>query len=122
VRSWLELSTSRTIEIAAVCAQDDSMAMGARKAFAESVHGQRDSWKNVPFLGCDGMPDTGQEWVRNGLLTATVLSPPTAPVAIDLLSRFLHHGNMPPECTLTGTKSIPDLETLARRARAAGAQ
>ena len=119
VRSWLELSTSRATEIAAVCAQDDSMAMGARKAFAESVHGQRDSWKNIPFLGCDGMPDTGQEWVRNGLLTATVLSPPTAPVAIDLLARFLHHGTAPPECTLTGTKSIPDLETLARRARAA---
>src|SRR5882724_6932813 len=35
VSSWLRLSTSRDNQIAAVCAQDDSMAMGARKAFEE---------------------------------------------------------------------------------------
>lgn len=122
VRSWLDLSTSRGTEIVAVCAQDDSMAIGARKAFEESAHQLRESWLQIPFLGCDGMPDTGQEWVRSGLLTATVLSPPTAPVAIDLIARFIHHGTMPPECTLTETKSIPDLETLARRARAAASR
>lgn len=43
---------------------------------------------------------TGQEWVRRGLLTATVLSPPTAPVAIDLLAGFLKLGTMPPARTL----------------------
>lgn len=121
VRSWLDLPTSRGTEFAAVCAQDDSMAIGARKAFEEAAHGSG-AWQHIPFLGCDGMPDTGQEWVRRGLLTATVLSPPTAPVAIDLLSRFLRHGTMPPECTLTETKSIPDLETLARRAKAAASR
>ncbi len=119
VRSWLELSTSRRTEIAAVCAQDDALALGARKAFEESG---RAGWQQIPFLGCDGMPDTGQEWVRSGRLTASVLSPPTAPVAIDLLARFLRQGTMPPECTLTETKSIPEIETLARRARAAAAR
>jgi hypothetical protein len=29
---------------------------------------------------------------------------------------------MPPECTLTETKSIPDLETIARRAKAAASR
>jgi ribose transport system substrate-binding protein len=120
VRSWLELPTSRATEIAAVCAQDDSMAMGARKAFEESVLGPA-AWQQIPFLGCDGMPITGQEWVRRGLLAATVLSPPTAPVAIELIARFLRHGTMPPDCTLTETKSIPDLETLTRKGRAAAA-
>ncbi len=119
VRSWLELSTSRGTEIAAVCAQDDALAVGARKAFEESG---RLGWQQIPFLGCDGMPDTGQEWVRSGLLTSTVLSPPTAPVAIDLLARYLRNGAMPPECTLTETKSIPDLESLARKARAAASR
>src|SRR5438270_2340962 len=33
VSSWLRLSTSRDTHIVAVCAQDDSMALGARKAF-----------------------------------------------------------------------------------------
>lgn len=119
VCSWLALSTSRGTDIVAVCAQDDSMAIGARKAFEQSTHALRDSWLRIPFLGCDGMPKTGQEWVRRGLLTATVLSPPTAPVAIDLIARFLHQGTMPPPRTLTETRSIPDVETLGRNKRAA---
>ena len=119
VSSWLALSTSRGTDIVAVCAQDDSMAIGARKAFEHSGHELRQSWLQIPFLGCDGMPKTGQEWVRRGLLTATVLSPPTAPVAIDLIARFLHHGTMPPPRTLTESKSIPDIETLGSNARAA---
>ena len=119
VRSWLDLPTSRGIEIAAVCAQDDSMAMGARKAFEQSAQELRRSWLQIPFLGCDGMPNTGQEWVRRGLLAATVLSPPTAPVAIDLIAGFLQHGTMPPPRTLTEARSIPDIETLSSKARAA---
>jgi hypothetical protein len=65
------------------------------------------------------MPKTGQECVRRGLLTATVLSPPTAPVAIDLVARFLHHGTMPPRRTLTESKSIPAIEMVGSKARAA---
>jgi len=118
VCSWLDLSTSRTTDIAAVCAQDDSMAMGARKGFEQCSHQLRYSWLKIPFLGCDGMPHAGQEWVRSGLLTATVFSPPTAPVAIDLIARFLEKGTMPPPRTLTEVRSIPDIETLGRRARA----
>ncbi|MGA7295403.1 MAG: substrate-binding domain-containing protein [Terriglobales bacterium] len=119
VCSWLALSTSRGTDIVAVCAQDDSMAMGARKAFEQSDHELRQSWLQIPFLGCDGMPKTGQEWVRRRLLTATVLSPPTAPVAIDLIASFLQHGTMPPPRTLTESKSIPDIEMLGSNARAA---
>jgi len=119
VSSWLDLSTSRGIEIAAVSAQDDSMAMGARKGFEQSAHQLRYRWLDIPFLGVDGMPNAGQEWVRSGLLTATVLSPVTAPVAIDLIGRFLHKGTMPPPRTLTEVSSIPDIETLGRKAWAA---
>ncbi|MGB8012328.1 MAG: substrate-binding domain-containing protein [Terriglobales bacterium] len=119
VSSWLTLSTSRGTDIVAVCAQDDSMAIGARKAFEQSSHELRQSWLQIPFLGCDGMPKTGQEWVRRGLLTATVLSPPTAPVGLDLIASFLQHGTMPPPRTVTECKSIPDIETLGKNARAA---
>ena len=119
VHSWLALSTSRGTDIVAVCAQDDSMAMGARKAFEQSHHQLRQSWLHIPFLGCDVMPNTGQKWVGCGLLTATVLSLPTAPVAIDLIGRFLQHGTMPPPRTLTETRSIPDIATLGSKARAA---
>ena len=98
------------------------MAMGARKGFEQFAPQLRYSWLKVPFLGCDGMPNAGQEWVRSGLLTATVLSPPTAPLAIDLIGRFLHQATMPPPRTTTEVRSFPDLETLARNAQAATAR
>jgi ribose transport system substrate-binding protein len=119
VASWLDLSTSRGIDIAAVCAQDDSMAMGARRAFEQSAHELRQSWRQIPFLGCDGMPTTGQEWVRRGQLASTVLNPPTAPIAVELAARFLQHGSLPPALTLTEPRSIPELEALNRKTRGA---
>ena len=121
VTSWLRLSTSHATEIVAVCAQDDSMAIGARKAFEECSQ-VRESWLKIPFLGCDGMPKTGQEWVRRGTLTATVFSPPTAGPAIEMMARFIKDGTMPPVRTFNETWSIPALEDLARGARAASAR
>ncbi len=121
VTSWLCLSTSRAAEFRAVCAQDDSMALGARKAFEQSTHALRESWLKVPFLGIDGMPNTGQAWVRGGVLTATVFSPPTTGIAIELMARFVERGIMPPVCTVTEPRSIPAISELARKARAASA-
>lgn len=115
VTSWLGLSTSRTTEVVAVCAQDDSMAIGARKAFEQSTHELPKSWLKVPFLGIDGIPKTGQAWVRSGLLTATVFSPPTAGLAIQLMARFIERGTMPPIRTITEPKSIPGIENLVRQ-------
>ena len=113
VSSWLTLCTSRETQIAAVCAQDDSMAIGARKAFEACQHANRTSWLSAPFLGCDGMPKTGQQWVKTGMLAATVYTPPTAPLGLELMARFFTNGVMPPVRTLTTTESIPPLDTLA---------
>ncbi|MGA2387519.1 MAG: substrate-binding domain-containing protein [Candidatus Sulfotelmatobacter sp.] len=115
VTSWLSLSTSRGAEIKAVCAQDDSMALGARKAFEESTHELHESWLRIPFLGVDGMPETGRAWVRSGLLTATVFNPPTAGIAIELMARFMQSGIMPPVRTVTEAMSIPTIEELVRK-------
>jgi ribose transport system substrate-binding protein len=116
VASWLRLSTSRDTQIAAVCAQDDSMAMGARKAFEECLGGKREEWERIPFLGCDGLPKTGQEWVRSKLLTATVFIPPNAGQAIELVMKSIETGAQPPERTCTAAKSVPAVEALADRA------
>src|SRR5712664_814546 len=79
VRSWLKLSTSKKTAIDLIGAQDDSMAMGARKAFQEIANeSERDHWLKLPFTGCDGLPSTGQAWVRTGQLAATVFAPPNA--------------------------------------------
>src|SRR5580658_4250400 len=66
VSSWLRLSTSQESRVDLVGAQDDSMAMGARKAFSEIAESERARWMKIPITGCDGMPKTGQGWVRTG--------------------------------------------------------
>ena len=120
VASWLRLATSRQAQIEAVCAQDDSMAIGARKAFEEcrELNGQ---WQKIPFLGCDGLPATGQEWVRRNQLTATIIIPPNADLAIEMMTKAITSGTLPPECKFTTTKSYPALEALKQQSRQARA-
>jgi ribose transport system substrate-binding protein len=115
VSSWLRLSTSHQTHIDAVAAQDDSMAIGARKAFEELPDGlARDRWLNLPYLGCDGLPNSGQVWVRQGLLTGTIYSPANAGKAVDMLAHAIRTGTIPPEQTLTVPVSIPAIEALTR--------
>ena len=120
VSSFLGLSTSRQAKIEAVCAQDDSMAMGARKAF-EECRELRKEWRKMVFLGCDGLPKTGQEWVRSNLLTATIFIPPNAGQAIEMMVKSIASGVLAPERTFTIAKSFPAFEALAQSARARAA-
>jgi hypothetical protein len=77
----------------------------------------------MPFLGCDGLPKTGQEWVRRNLLTATISIPPNADQAIEMMVKSIASGTLPPERTFTTAKSLPTVEVLKQqssaRARAA---
>jgi ribose transport system substrate-binding protein len=116
VRSWLKLTTSQKANIDLIAAQDDSMAVGARKAFQElSSEVERERWLSLPFLGCDGLPNTGQAWVRSGLLTATIYIPPNTGQAIEMLAEAIQHGKTPPERAITTAASVPALETLRPR-------
>lgn len=116
VRSWLKLSTSQKANMDLVAAQDDSMAIGARKAFQElQSEIERDRWLALPFLGCDGLPNTGQAWVRSGLLTGTIFIPPNTGQAMEMLADALITGRMPPERALTNAVSVPPLESLRPR-------
>jgi ribose transport system substrate-binding protein len=113
VSAWLRLSTSHQTRIDIIAAQDDSMAMGARKALQELPEGAaRDRWLSLPFLGCDGMPKTGQAWVRNCLLAATVIVPANSGQALELLVKAVQSGTMPAERTLTVPRSYPPVENL----------
>jgi ribose transport system substrate-binding protein len=116
VRSWLKLSTSQKAAIDLVGAQDDSMAIGARKAFEELPNeSDRERWLNLPFTGCDGLPMTGEAWVRSGLLAATVFVPPNTGQAIEMLVDVMQNGKKAPERALTVPVSIPTLQDLKRR-------
>jgi ribose transport system substrate-binding protein len=116
VRSWLMLSTSQKMAVDLIGAQDDSMAMGARKAFQELTNeADREKWLALPFTGCDGLPKTGQSWVRSGLLAATVFVPPNAGQAMEMFVQAIQHGKQPPERALTMPASIPALDELSPR-------
>lgn len=116
VRSWLRLTTSQRAAVDLVSAQDDSMAMGARDAFKELTNeDERERWLKLPFTGCDGLPKTGQSWVRSGLLTATVFVPPNAGQAIEMLVDAIQNQRKPPERVMTEPVSIPALDALTRR-------
>src|SRR5262249_55472779 len=116
VRSWLKLTTSQKAAIDLVGAQDDSMAMGARKAFQELPNeSEQERWLRLPFTGCDGLPKTGQAWVRSGLLTATIYVPPNAGQAVEMLVQALQQKKPQPERALTAAVSIPPLAELKSR-------
>jgi ribose transport system substrate-binding protein len=115
--SWMQLSTSKNTSIDIVMAQNDAMAMGARKAFQEHAHADvKQKWLSLPFAGCDGLPKTGQAFVRSGLLAATVVIPPNTNVAMEMLVEGLRTGKQPADLVLTTPTSLPAVEELASRA------
>jgi ABC-type sugar transport system substrate-binding protein len=118
VSSWMRLSTSGKQFVDLVGAQDDSMAIGARKAMQESSDETlREKWLGVPFTGCDGLIATGQQYVRNGLLAATVVVPPNTKLALEMLVAAMQQSKNPPELALTAPTSFPSVEELKRTAK-----
>jgi ribose transport system substrate-binding protein len=115
VASWVRLPTSKRQTVEMVSAQDDSMALGARRAIEEATdEAVRAKWLTAPFTGCDGLPKTGQEDVRKGILAATVVVPPNTTLAIEMLIDALTNGKKPPELALTVPSSFPPLEKLGK--------
>jgi ribose transport system substrate-binding protein len=121
VTSWLRLQTSQQSRIDLVGAQDDSMAMGARKAFSEIAESDRARWMKIPVTGCDGMPKTGQAWVRSGNLAATIYIRPNTDLAIEMLVEAFKNGTTLPDRKVTEPESIPSLAELAAAAKLAKA-
>ncbi len=113
IQAWLRLTTSQQTHVDIIAAQNDAMAVGARKAFQElSDYDSRDRWLKLPYLGCDGVPKTGQAWVRSGLLAGTVITPPLAGHGLEMMLTALLGGTNPPELTLMPPRSFPALEAL----------
>lgn len=113
IASWLRLTTARASHPDLIGSQDDSMAIGSRKAFEKLFSGaEQVKWLGVPFTGVDGLPKEGQTWVRKGLLAATIIVPANAGTAVEMLVQALQHKTEPPERTLTVPKSFPAIEEL----------
>ena len=111
-KSWLSLGSSRDLQIRGIICQNDSMAIGARKAFIDLTDKDRERWLSIPITGCDGVTKTGQEWVHRGLLKATIITAPAAGTALEILSKAIDAGSMPVDRTLIPPKSFPAIEEL----------
>ncbi len=115
ISSWLRLNLARKGGIDLIGAQNDAMAMGARKALEDITKlEEREQWLRLPYTGVDGLPKTGQTWVRTGKLKATVLVPPNAGQAISMIADAIKAGSGVPERSYTVPSSFPALEKLAR--------
>jgi ABC-type sugar transport system substrate-binding protein len=116
VESWLRLTTSQKVQIDVVGAQNDQMALGARKAFEQIADVvEKERWLTLPFTGVDGVPKTGQSWVRSGLLKSTVIVPTQAGQALTMLVDAIENGLKPPERSYTTPESFPPVEKLHAR-------
>ena len=118
IQSWLQLGLGKQAVIDIVVCQNDTMAMGARKAF-EGIDdvARRERFLALPFVGCDGVPDRGQAYVRRGLLKATVITPPLTGIALEMLAHAMRSKTQPPEQTLVTPQPFPPLETLQASTR-----
>jgi len=113
--TWLKLGGSSKSSIVALAAQNDAMAMGARKALKEITNPQeREKWLSLPLTGVDGLPKTGQAWVRAGSLTATLITPPMVGQAVQLMANALLKGSSVPERTVTFLESFPPIAKLSK--------
>jgi ribose transport system substrate-binding protein len=116
VCSWLHLAAAQRLRIDLIVAQNDAMGIGARKAIEETiVDADRDHWLGIPITGCDGVPTTGQTWVRTGQLAATVVVPPSTGEAMTLMTKALRSGTTVPEHFFTTSSPFPAIEKLIPR-------
>ena len=88
-----------------------------RKAFSEIAESERARWMRIPITGCDGMPRTGQAWVRSGTLAATIFIRPNTDLALEMLVDAIQGGASLPERKVTEPESVPSLADLAASVR-----
>lgn len=113
VSSWLKLTAANKIRIDMIAAQNDLMALAARKVLQNiGDEMERERWMSTPFVGVDGLPKTGQAWVRDHLLTATVVMPPSAGHAITMMMDALLKQKPVPEKNWLAPESFPPLNEL----------
>jgi ABC-type sugar transport system substrate-binding protein len=114
-RDWLGILRKPDLPLCLIGAQNDDMAMGARRGLMnEAVSHSRPEVRHIRVTGCDGSPTYGQRWVAEGALVATVIVPSVAGTAIEELASAMDGGCRPPVEVIVRASSYPPLDVLAR--------
>jgi ABC-type sugar transport system substrate-binding protein len=117
VSEWLGNGAART-PVRLVGCQNDAMAVGAMRALARyaASQGQRDL-EAVLVTGVDGNPEYGIPLVDRKRLAATIIMPPAAGQAVQLIHEaWTTPGFSPPPIFRLPVRSYPDLSLVALRA------
>ena len=81
----------------AVVCQNDEIAVGAMQALEQvAMRLGRPELRQIKIFGCDGLPEYGQRYVKQGKFEATVVVPSTSGPAIDALAGAFERGSAPP--------------------------
>ena len=113
-RDWVRILRDTDPSRCLIGAQNDDMAMGARRGLMNlAVSQQRPELRRIRVTGCDGSPTFGQRWVADGELAATVLVPSVAGQAIDELASAIDGTRRPPVEVSVASASYPPLNLLA---------
>jgi ABC-type sugar transport system substrate-binding protein len=111
------MAARKTARLDAIACQNDEIALAAVQAL-ERAAGRlaRPELTRVKVFGCDGLPDEGQRYVREGKFSATVVVPPTSGAAIQALADAFDRGVQPPAELNVPCTPLPSESDLARAA------
>jgi ABC-type sugar transport system substrate-binding protein len=104
MNGFLRLATNKGRRPVMIVAQNDWMAMGARRAGV--AHDP--SWSRVPVVGCDGLVGHGQALVTSGQLAATVVTPSSAGAAVGYLAKWFSDREPLPANVVLTSRSFPE--------------
>jgi ABC-type sugar transport system substrate-binding protein len=116
VANWLEENRGRTVQL--LGCQNDAMAVGGMRALARgALSYHQPDLANVLVTGIDGNPEYGIPLVDRKRLAATVIMPPAAGHAVQLVHEaWTTPGFAPPPIVRLPVRSYPDLALVALRA------
>jgi ABC-type sugar transport system substrate-binding protein len=102
------------IKLDAIVGQNDEIALAAVQALeSAALRFGRPELRQIRVFGCDGLPDQGQRYVREGKFTATVIVPLTSGAAIQVLARAFERNERPPTEVMLPSSSFPDERELS---------
>jgi ABC-type sugar transport system substrate-binding protein len=114
MKDWMRSLEEHEVPKFIVGAQNDAMAMGAKRALEEIARARLSfSAQSIRICGCDGSPGYGQRLVTEGKLTATVVMPPSAGRAVGEIALMLSGGPRPAAQIVLAPSSFPEPHVLA---------
>ncbi|MBN1959482.1 MAG: substrate-binding domain-containing protein [Deltaproteobacteria bacterium] len=107
VSSWFRRSRGNINQINLVAAQNDAMALATKRI----IENEQPGWKKIIYIGCDGLPQGGQDLVDKRIFAATIIKPSETGPAIVQLANYLQ-GNIINKNITLPVHSYPTLHQL----------